>query len=135
MPGQIAAGTALAAVAWGVGIAVAANAIAVGTSDVSFSLTTDVVWAGFPYVLIGLCALFGYLGPVALRAAWTIETLLLLLAWLAFASSTSSTAGLIFIYPLLVGPALVAVLAVASIAWRSGRIWRLHRTDEPLTIR
>ncbi|HKC77699.1 MAG TPA: hypothetical protein VKB70_04850 [Gaiellaceae bacterium] len=54
------------AVVLGVGIAVAANAIAAGFSDVSFSLSTDVVWSGIPYFLIAFCALFGYLGRIAL---------------------------------------------------------------------
>jgi hypothetical protein len=132
---QVAPRTALLSVVAGVGISIAANAIATGFGDADFLLRSDLLWTGGPYALIGFLAVFGLLGPVTFRAAWALETILLVLAWLTIAESTSSTAALVFGYPIFVAPVLITLLAIASTAWRTSCDWLRHRDDTPLSIR
>ncbi len=91
--------------------------------DTGFSATGDLVLA-LPFLLIGFYALVGVLRGGILRLAWFVQAILTLLAWQEMAGSSSSTAALVFGFPLFIGPAiatLLVVVAAASSGWRALR--------------
>ena len=91
--------------------------------DVTLSVLGDVVLA-LPFALLGLYALVGLLRGRALRLAWLVQALLTLLAWRADAESTHSTSAVVFLVPLLAGPAVATLLVAVSSGWHALRLLR-----------
>ena len=77
-----------------------------------------------PFALIALYALTGLLRERALRLAWLVQAILTLLAWHDAAGSSNSTAALVFVVPLVGGPAIATLLAVVSSGWYAVRSLR-----------
>ena len=92
-------------------------------ADAAFSLAGDLVLA-LPFALIALYAVAGLLRGRVLRLAWFVQALLTILAWHEAAGSSSSSAALLFVVPLLAGPAIATLLTVMSSGWRAVRSWR-----------
>jgi hypothetical protein len=89
----------------------------------TFSLVGDLILT-LPFALIALYAAASLLKGRLLRLAWLVQALLTVLAWREAAGSPSSAAALVFVVPLLAGPAVATVLAVMSSGWRAVRSLR-----------
>jgi hypothetical protein len=83
-----------------------------------------IVFLALPFALVGFYALVGLLRGRALRLAWFVQALLTLLAWHEVAGSSSSTAAIVFIVPLLAGPAIATLIATVSSGWHAVRSLR-----------
>jgi hypothetical protein len=92
-------------------------------SDATFSLVGDLIFT-LPFALIALFAAVGLLRGRMLRLAWLVQALLTVLAWHEAAGSSASTAALVFVVPLLAGPAIATLLAIMSSGWRAVRSLR-----------
>jgi hypothetical protein len=102
---------------------VGANAVFDLEVGAAFSLVGDLVLA-LPFALIALYAVASLLRGRVLRVAWLVQALLTILAWHEAAGSSNSTAALVFVVPLLAGPAIATLLAVMSSGWRAVRSLR-----------
>jgi hypothetical protein len=110
-----------AAIAFGAGLALCIGAsLALDLSALGAVLLT------LPFALIGFYALVGLLRGRALRLVWFVQALLTLLAWHESAGSSSSTEAIVFIVPLLAGPAVATLLAAVSGGWHAARLLRLE---------
>ena len=82
------------------------------------------VLLALPFALIAIYALVGLLRGRALRLVWFVQALLTLLAWHESSGSSSSTEAIVFVVPLLAGPAIATLLALFSGGWHAWRAFR-----------
>ena len=114
-----------AAIAFGAGFALCIGANLAFDLDGGATVSLlGIVFAALPFALLGFYALVGLLRGRALRLAWLVQALLTLLAWHEAAGSSSSTAAIVFIVPLLAGPAIATLLAAVSSGWHAVRSLR-----------
>jgi hypothetical protein len=104
-------------------VCVGANVVFDLTASATFSLAGDLVLA-LPFTLIALYAVASLLRGRVLRLVWLVQAMLTILAWHEAAGSSSSTAALVFVVPLLAGAAIATLLAVVSSGWRAVRSLR-----------
>ena len=72
-----------------------------------------------PFALIATFTLTGLLTGRLLKLVWLVQAILTVEAWREDAASSSSTAGLAFLVPLLVGPVIATAFVVGSSLWRA----------------
>jgi hypothetical protein len=97
---------------------VGANVVFDLGSGATFSLVGDLILT-LPFALIALYAVASLLRGRLLRLAWLVQGLLTVLAWHEAAGRWGSTAALVFVVPLLAGPAIATLLAIMSSGWRA----------------
>ena len=98
-----------AAIAFGAGFALCVGAnLALGLDGGLTGWLLGTAILALPFVLLGLYAFSGLLRGRALKLAWFVQALLTVLAGHEAAGSSSSTAAIVFIVPLVAGPATAA---------------------------
>jgi hypothetical protein len=78
-----------------------------------------VVIVALPFALLAAFALAGLLTGRLLELVWLIQAILTVEAWREELGSSSSTAGLAFLVPLIVGPVIAMAFVVGSSLWRA----------------
>jgi hypothetical protein len=104
-------------------LCVSANLVFDLDAGTTFSLVGDLILV-LPFALIALYALTSLLRGRGLRLAWIVQALLTILAWHEAAGSSSSTAALVFVLPLLGGPAITTLVVLVSSGWNALRSLR-----------